>query len=105
MTTKIGKDFKIKESACGHCGKLMDGASNWNGDEAPSEGDCMVCFYCLGVCVYKNDLTLRAATDKEIAEWDHDLRMTINEIRRKIDQFWRIKGDGTYPIKSGDRQQ
>lgn len=56
-------------ATCPHCGR---GATSFTGVTNASaqavEGDFAICAYCRGLSVYRADLTLRVATDREAEE-------------------------------------
>jgi hypothetical protein len=65
-------------SLCPHCGVPVDAATPediMNEGRKPSPKDLSICFTCGGMCVYQDDLTLRALTDEELEKIkEKDLR-------------------------------
>lgn len=55
----------VPESACGHCGKLLDGASSASGAKA-CPGALSICISCAGVNIFLTDLTLGKLTDEQL---------------------------------------
>lgn len=58
-------DDGVPPSPCGHCGKVLDGASDAAGAKA-SPGDLSVCIYCAGINVFGVDLALLPLTDEQV---------------------------------------
>lgn len=79
---------------CPICGKNIDAASNVYDDNlTPKEHDLSVCIYCGSFNFYNADLSLRAASDEEIAELDDDNRNEIIRMRRAIEMLNRRKNN------------
>lgn len=71
---------KIKGSPCPSCNKTLDGLSATDDLPAiPSPGDLTICFYCMTVCMFNHDLSLRLVPAEEIEEMDPESK---NEVVR-----------------------
>lgn len=58
-------DAMAVPSPCGHCGKVLDGASGAHG-EKPKPGDVSVCMSCTGANTFGEDLRLVPLSDAEV---------------------------------------
>ena len=64
----------VPPSPCPGCGMVLD-AANAADDTLPARprpGDLSVCVHCCAMLAYNEDLTLRQATEKEVAIIMHD---------------------------------
>jgi hypothetical protein len=83
--------YKTPESKCLNCGKVMDRASNPDGDHGPPEEGCLtLCIRCGAVMAFDRNLGLRGLTDQEIDEItsDPDYMLHLGKMARAI-QFIR----------------
>jgi hypothetical protein len=62
------KNFRVPDTRCVNCNKLLDGAAAIAGSRGPRPGDVTVCLDCRHLMVYGDDLQLRNPTDDEIVE-------------------------------------
>ena len=65
---KLGKEKSgdaVAASPCGHCGKLLDGATSADGDKA-SDGDISICIYCFEVNTFGPGMKLLPMTDADV---------------------------------------
>lgn len=89
---KIGDPVKLAPAACPTCGKLLDAASQADGNGAPKSGDITVCLHCgvalmfqlVGLPSFGEDrkLGLRVLTDEEREQLPLDVRAQLAEIQR-----------------------
>lgn len=56
---------RVPESSCPHCKNKLDAATH-EYEKAPRPGDVSVCLKCAGINIYRDDLTLRAATGADL---------------------------------------
>ena len=66
---------RVPQSDCLNCGKTLDAASLSpleTDDRRPSPGDVAVCLHCSHFHMFKDDMTLRAATPMELLELSND---------------------------------
>ena len=74
-------------SNCPYCKTQIDMASNPNPGLIPQPGDVAICFHCLSVCIYDQNMEMRVMSEAEIAEMQKHpdfmeaLQQEINEIR------------------------
>ena len=61
------QQHQVRPSPCPSCGVWMDGATGITSDDRPDPGDLTICFYCVKVAVYDDDLTLRRPNAAEAA--------------------------------------
>lgn len=59
----LAGDFRVPDCPCPGCGEFLGGAM---GPQQPKPGDYSVCAHCALILRFKEDLTLRAATDEEL---------------------------------------
>lgn len=59
------KDTKIPEQKCPYCGYMMDETSSAFGDYDPGAGAMSICFECVKVSIFDDDLKLRLPTPEE----------------------------------------
>lgn len=60
---------RLPPSSCPRCGRVEDAhTSATGGKRPPGPGDVAICFYCLAVNVYADDLGLRTPTGAEMDE-------------------------------------
>jgi len=83
--TKAGKLFssRVPPAACPHCGKIMDGATNYTGPTAPKGGDFSVCIYCAAVLRFTGEMVLAEATREDLAmlrEAQPDIYVLLRQI-------------------------
>ena len=77
---------------CPNCGKLLDAATDVDGDSSPSEGDYSFCLDCAVPLMFNKDLTVRSLTALELAWLPDDVKAIqhklhlFNEERRK----WQV---------------
>lgn len=72
MTDEIRMTPTNPVAACPHCGHKNDCASSLEG-KVPRPGDVSVCFRCVGVGLFTEDLTVRVLTFQEEEELAQDL--------------------------------
>ena len=78
---------KTIETTCKHCGSKLSGATAFDKEDQPiipEKGDISVCCYCLGVNIFEDDHEVRIATNEEISNLPHEIRMEINQIRQLL---------------------
>jgi hypothetical protein len=74
--------MKAPPTQCPRCGHEINMADNMNEEVDPSSGEFSICFYCVEVNVFSNDLTLRLPTKlEEIEIMMHD---DLQEARRLL---------------------
>lgn len=90
---------RIPEQLCPYCGEHVDRATPApsNQDARPEPGNFSLCCSCAGILVYQADLTVRKATDEEIADVMKDATArrfiqigqaffrSLQEIKKKIE--------------------
>jgi hypothetical protein len=64
------KDWHVPPSPCPWCGEDLTAASGVNHPNNPEPGDCTICIYCAGWCIFDEQLLLRKPTSEEQAEID-----------------------------------
>lgn len=77
--------YKVPDSYCTNCGKLLDRARAVDRDEGPTPGSFTVCVHCEHLMVFDNDLSLRdptAAESKSAADQEI-LQRAREAIRRR----------------------
>lgn len=81
------------ETKCPHCGRINRLHGHPDGD-MPTEGDCSVCWKCLGASVYTKELGLRQMTREEAfdPQW-----------RARYDELIQIAGRATTPSEAIER--
>ena len=63
----------IPQTLCWHCDRLMDVATPMEDEGAvPDKGAVSLCFYCGAVCIFAEDLVLRAPTKDELDDLARD---------------------------------
>ncbi len=62
------KHTSVDECPCPHCGVMTDRATDVVGTAGPSPGCYTICVKCVGLCIFKEDMTLRQATDEDLAK-------------------------------------
>ena len=70
-------------SRCPACQTKLTGATDMEGDDAPSPGDHSVCIYCGMLGVFNDDLTLRAMRTDEF-------EALPAKVKRKLSQHQRV---------------
>ena len=71
--------------ACQNCGARLDCATSVKFDgSAPVEGDITLCIKCGAAMIFKKDLSLRAATMKDLAQIPAAMLSEINKARFAI---------------------
>lgn len=76
QSMQIGKERspdRVPDSPCGHCGKVLEGASS--GVRTARPGDVSVCIYCSGANLFGEDMQLRSLGEEEVEA--HPLRDSI----------------------------
>lgn len=73
---------EVPASPCGHCGRVMDGASSATGATA-KPGDITVCIRCGGANTFLDDLTLSKLTEEQVEAHpaSEDIRASQDMIR------------------------
>jgi hypothetical protein len=67
---------RVKKTQCPACGTGLDGATSFESERAPLEGDYSVCAYCAAICRFGEHGQLVAATMRELlALQDADLEL------------------------------
>lgn len=64
-------ESRVPETRCPKCGAGLDGVTSLRGF-VPTPGAIAICAYCGQTLVFMPDLTQRAATEAEIAEFERD---------------------------------
>lgn len=68
--------YDVPPARCLLCHEDIEAATAVTGDNAPTPGDVFVCWYCQGVMIIDDDLTLRLPDDAERDELLEDRRFT-----------------------------
>jgi hypothetical protein len=74
---KSGKPVSLPESSCLNCGKVLDGATVVDEENAvrPVPGSISVCIHCGHVMAFDEKMQFRELTDDEIVEIAGDERL------------------------------
>ncbi len=70
-------------TACGHCGKVLDGASHREGHR-PKPGHLCVCTGCGGFNLFGSDLQLSALQDDDVRAMGEDYFAEMSVLRSMI---------------------
>lgn len=66
--SNVPDEVRIPESACLHCGKVMNSATCVTDNSRPNPGDATICLHCGHLMFFSDTLVLRNPTDTEIKE-------------------------------------
>lgn len=64
---RLNVAIRIPGNTCPHCGEMADGVTAMNPGALPVPGSVGMCWYCGGLFLFADDLTLRAMDDAEMA--------------------------------------
>ncbi len=78
--TDYWKSAETPETSCPGCGRLLDRVIMMDG-KPPNPGDVSVCANCAEINVFGPDLTVHAATLKELAEIPLDVHRAVDRMR------------------------
>lgn len=88
------KDFEIRASFCPYCFRLLDAASNVEGEGAPQPGDFTLCIECSSVLRFDEEMNL------VMSSWDDiplilrasfaQLKMAIEEVKKKHEDGGKV---------------
>lgn len=59
------QEHEIKQTRCPICGKKLECATNFFGENAPKPGDATICIRCGHAAIFDDELGLRPATPEE----------------------------------------
>lgn len=74
--------FTNREARCPACFRRVDGATDPLNNSTPKPGDVSVCGYCTALCVFNDDLTVRALHADEFEALPLDLRFQLGLLRK-----------------------
>ncbi len=83
--------FKMPESKCPLCGRILQAAS---GDRQPTPGDISVCTECGGLALFDSDLILRELTPEELEAVPQELRSMVAAKRERLDAINELMKNG-----------
>ncbi len=86
--------FTVPTTNCPKCDMAMPAATAVDCERAvaPTVGDFSVCSHCATVLVYAEGLTLRAATDDDMAKLDEHTRVHLTIAKRTVASYRRAHG-------------
>jgi hypothetical protein len=76
------KSFHVQTLTCPSCAATLDGATNVLGEQPPGQGDVTVCAYCHAVLAFRDDLSLRPATEIDLARLSDAARDALKRLAR-----------------------
>jgi len=83
-------DYRIPNTRCVACKKLMDAATPTGGGRGPQPNDIAVCAYCGHIQAYGDDMKFRELNDAEIVECAGDPDILLAQaFARDFRQFKR----------------
>ena len=85
---------RIPLGMCPVCGHKINAASHLSDPEiyaTPNAGDNTVCIYCCVWLVFRDDLTMRRMTSREIEDLEEEERETLIELSRAISRVNELK--------------
>ena len=74
--------FTNRAARCPACFRRVDGATDPINDAMPKSGDLSVCGYCTTLCVFNDDLTVRAMHEHEFDALPPALRVQLALLRK-----------------------
>jgi hypothetical protein len=87
---------KLEPSPCPYCGKVHDGAMAADGQEdlMPVPGNLSICYDCLEVMAYDENLKLVRLPDGQIEKWkqeEPEVYANLQEHKQRLIEFkkWR----------------
>lgn len=73
---RLGKSHHWTPVTCPHCGAVMDGQAQIDGDSTPDEGSVAICIYCTNISVFgEGGASLRRPTEEEQVEFAANERL------------------------------
>lgn len=76
---------KSFETKCPECGRMLDGSKRlYYAGVIPSPKDFIVCIYCISICQYQDNLSLKLVTDKELVIHGPKIVSTMTTIQSAI---------------------
>ena len=96
MNLKISdKSHMIGQNVnCPVCLELLDGASGFNTDNAPKEGDISICIYCGEILIFNDDFSLSKANSYDILQFQHEAPDNYRALLA-IQNYVRQKNEGS----------
>jgi hypothetical protein len=76
---------RVPPAPCGHCGKVLDGATPGDAGGGPKTGDLAVCVYCCGVSTFEAGLQV-PLSDEEIEALPARVRDQLREMQALLRQ-------------------
>ena len=76
------KTTHLEKQVCPYCGHILDAHSADEGFPAP--GDISICFYCGGLNIFSNYLSLIKCKDEDLKSFDSETLEKIKEIQESI---------------------
>ena len=79
-----GSQYKVKESCCPTCGKLLDGASHLDKNVIPKRGNLTICIYCLAPSQFGEEMDLSPIDTKILPKEVQDELLFIQRLISKM---------------------
>jgi hypothetical protein len=91
-------DVHVPPSACTHCGRVMDMATNITGGNIPEEGSIGLCIKCSHVMVYDSSLRLRNPNDEEMVEiaGNESILKAVAILAKAKKEYEKKNGEGSW---------
>jgi hypothetical protein len=81
-TTKLGKDY------CPHCNEIIDACSSMEG-ATPEPGDVTVCFYCVSILQFRDDMSIQLLPDVVVDSFEDSFKKQLRLLQQSISRAKR----------------
>lgn len=86
------KNSQLEKTTCPKCKHKLDAATHAGLEDCqPKKNDLTVCLYCSSILIYKPNLTLREATEKDLKKLDESLLFELKKAKAMAEIFMKDK--------------
>jgi len=82
----IGRVIKLEKDYCPVCLYTLDAASGFDNNR-PEPGDITVCLNCAFILVFKKNMKVRKATNKDLSELDKETREKLSKTLFVVNRY------------------
>lgn len=86
----IETTYQFPGNFCPHCNMKLDAATNIESGRAPTPEDMTICIYCYSWLVFKDDMTLRPASQVDIDKLPEEFVNRLLLATKALENFNRL---------------